>query len=140
VALAAGFATAFSIIAKERDEGRKQIKKVRDELMRAICARIPQTVVNGDIDRVLPHMLNISIPEIKSEYVTLSLDQAGIAVSTKSACREGENDFSHVVRALGGEEWRAKNTLRFSLGRETSVTDVVRVAHELSTIFKRGNM
>lgn len=108
--------------------------------MRLMLAKIPDVQINGVIERVLPHMLNISIPNITSEYVTLSLDQVGIAVSTKSACREGENDFSHVVRAIGGEGWRAKNTLRFSLGRGTRENDIVRVSKELITILTRGNM
>ena len=58
----------------------------------------------------------------------------GIAVSTKSACREGEESRSHAVAALGGEEWRAENTLRFSLGRETSARDMKRVAQALKNI------
>ena len=64
-------------------------------------------------------MLNISIPgERSGEYLVLALDHAGIALSTKSACREGEAR-SHVVAALGGESWRSENSLRFSLGRST---------------------
>ncbi len=140
VALAAGFAAAFKKVASDRDAEKMRLKKMRDELMRQVLAKIPDAQINGDIERILPHMLNISIPNIKSEYVTLSLDQAGIAVSTKSACREGENDFSHVVRLLGGEVWRAKNTLRFSLGRETRELDIPRTAKELVTILSRGNM
>lgn len=140
VALAAGFAAAFKKVASERDTERKRIKKMRDELVQLVKAKIPDVLINGDTERVLPHMLNISIPNIKTEYVTLSLDQAGIAVSTKSACREGENDFSHVVRALGGEAWRAKNTLRFSLGKESREVDMVRLVKELITILTRGNM
>lgn len=140
VALAAGFATAFAHVSKERHEEKMRLKTIRDELMRGIRARIPEAIINGDIDRALPHMLNVSIPRISGEYVTLSLDNERIAVSTKSACREGENDFSHVVRALGGEEWRAKNTLRFSLGRETRMNDMHRAIDVLISILKRGNM
>ena len=79
--------------------------------------------MNTDLDRSLPHMLNISLPDINAEYLTLVLDRAGVAVSTKSACNEGEKS-SHVIKALGGESWRADNTLRFSLGRETSASDL----------------
>ncbi len=68
-------------------------------------------------------MLNISIPNISSEYITLALDHKGVAISTKSACKEGEA-VSHVVEALGGDKWRAGNTLRFSLGRDTRESDI----------------
>ena len=74
---------------------------MRDNFAREIVTRIPGVVVNGDLKRALPHMLNISIPEIQSEYVTLALDAKGISISTKSACREGEERRSHVVEALG---------------------------------------
>ncbi len=124
VALAAGFAEAFSIIAGERESEAKRLRGLRDDFARSILSEIPDAVINGDIKRLVPHMLNISIPDIQSEYLTLALDHAGISISTKSACREGEERRSHVVEMLGGEKWRAANTLRFSLGRGTREHDI----------------
>src|SRR3989344_6634803 len=128
VALAAGFATAFEIVAGERDAEAKRLRSLRDTLARGF-EKIPGLVVNGDLDNALPHMLNISF-ELRAasfktaEYITLALDAKGIAISTKSACREGEEIRSHIVAALGGPAWRAENTLRFSLGRDTSRQDI----------------
>jgi len=130
VALAAGFAAAFEIVARERDAEAKRLSELRDTLVKELSAGIPGLVINGDLKHALPHMLNISIPNISSEYIVLALDTAGIALSTKSACREGEQS-SHVVAELGGESWRAKNTLRFSLGKETIQSDVERTAQAL---------
>ena len=104
VALAAGFACAFAAIAREREIESKRLQKLRDDLAREIVARlsaqagIPNVIVNGDLAHSLPHILNVSIPDIKSEYVILALDHAGISISTKSACREGEARESHVVK------------------------------------------
>ncbi len=153
VALAAGFATAFDVVAQERAFEARRLQAMRDEFARELVARIPGLVINGstsltasgDLKHALPHMLNVSIPNISSEYVTLSLDHAGIAVSTKSACREGEGNISHVVLALGdaknasssialAKEERAQNTIRFSLGRETSQGDLKRVVETLTRI------
>ena len=79
-------------------------------------------------------MLNISIPgERTGEYLVLALDHAGVALSTKSACREGEAS-SHVVAALGAEPWRASNTLRFSLGRGTTEREIKRTLSILEKI------
>ena len=133
VALAAGFAAAFRTVAAERANESKRLKKLRDGLAQELLVRIPRLLVNGDISHTLPHMLNISLPNVSSEYVTLALDHAGIAVSTKSACREGEESRSHVVAALGGGKWRAENTLRFSLGRGTKANDMRRLASALSS-------
>lgn len=141
-ALAAGFAAAFEIIARERGEESRRLETLREELARTLLACIPELVINGSLEHALPHMLNVSIPRSKewrtSEYLTLALDAAGIAVSTKSACREGEESRSHVVAALGGEKWRAENTLRFSLGRETRQVDITRVSRALVEILEKG--
>jgi cysteine desulfurase len=90
--------------------------------------------VNGAHAQAMPHILNISIPNIQSEYLTLALDHAGIAISTKSACREGEASRSHVVEALGGESWRSQNTLRFSLGRSTTKEELIKVVSVLASL------
>lgn len=108
---------------------------MRDNFAREIVAHIPNVVLNGDLKHTLPHMLNISVrSERTGEYIVLALDHAGLALSTKSACREGEA-LSHVVLALGdgksaassiaqASEERARNTLRFSLGRDTTESEL----------------
>ncbi len=144
VALVLGFAAAFELIAKTREVEGKRVRTIRDDLAHRLAENIPGLVLNGDTKRALPHMLNISIPDINSEYVTLSLDQAGIAVSTKSACREGEESRSHVVEALMSpalrevEGWRSQNTLRISLGPTVTELHVSRIAGELTKVVKRG--
>ena len=133
VALATGFAAAFDEISSERDAETKRLRLLRDNFVREIITRISGIVVNGDLKHTLPHMLNISVPgERTGEYLVLALDHAGLSLSTKSACREGEAN-SHVVAALGGEPWRATNTLRFSLGRGTTEREL---KHALSVIEK----
>ncbi len=124
VALAAGFANAFACISRERNNESRRLEGLRGNLARELSARIPSALLNTPLKHSLPHMLNISIPDIQCEYVALSLDRAGIAISTKSACAEGGAKASHVVAALGGEAWRSENTLRFSLGRETRRSDL----------------
>lgn len=144
VAHAAGFATAYEKIGEERLEESLRLRALRDQLARALITHIPGLIVNGDSKRALPHMLNISIPDSAgwqtSEYVTLALDVAGIAVSTKSACREGEESRSHVVAALEGSPpsggWRAANTIRFSLGRGTRAKDIERVLKTLVRVLE----
>lgn len=135
VALAAGFAAAFDCVTAEREAEAKRLRKMRDELAHKLSMYIPGMYINGDLEHALPHMLNISIPgERSGEYLVLQLDHAGVSLSTKSACRESEAS-SHVVAALGGEEWRARNTLRFSLGRDTSEGDLKRTAKTLTQLY-----
>lgn len=131
VELAVGAAAAVSRAVARRADEVVRARHLRDRLFENIAGALPQVVVNGDLRHALPHILNISLPHIQSEYVTLSLDAVGVAVSTKSACREGAERRSHVVAALGGEDWRATNTLRFSLGDDTTEEDVERVGQLL---------
>lgn len=129
--LAAGFAEAFACIAEVRAKEAKRVRALRDELARQLQAHHAGIVVNGDPRHTLPHMLNISVPgERSGEYLALRLDHFGLSLSTKSACREGEA-ASHVVAALGNSlsvaSWRAKHTLRFSLGLATTAKDIKQV-------------
>ncbi len=73
----------------------------------------------------LPNNINISIlqkngkfGEIDGEGMVLRLDEAGIICSSASACASGSGE-SEVVRKIYHDELRAKNTLRFSMGRDT---------------------
>lgn len=142
-ALAAGFASAVEAMAKVREKESRRLQKLRDELAGKIAAQFPSAVFNGptsptvgaDFKRSLPHILNISIPDINAEYMVLALDRSGIAISTKSACNEGDTS-SHVVAALGGPEWRAKNTLRISLGAGTKPAQVSKMVKELTNAYK----
>ncbi|MBI4087768.1 cysteine desulfurase [Candidatus Kaiserbacteria bacterium] len=130
VVLAAGFAAALDVVSRERAEEARRLGNLRDELAASVLSRIPDAIVNGDLKHTLPHMLNVSIPNISAEYLVLALDRAGIALSTRSACNAGESR-SHVVAALGGSAWRAANTLRISLGRETRARDAKRLVEAL---------
>ena len=146
-ALAAGFARAVEVIATERESESLRVTKLRDEFLRDIIQKIPTTIQNGGNARLLPHMLNISIPGIQSEYVTLALDAEGVALSTKSACNEGAEGRSHVVEAIARAQGhrsteedvisRASSTLRFSLGRTTRARDLQRVSQALFKICTR---
>ncbi|MDB5238144.1 MAG: hypothetical protein JWM46_414 [Candidatus Kaiserbacteria bacterium] len=135
VALSVGCAEVLERVAEVRAEETKRLKQLRDDFAATLVKALPDIVINGALDHALAHMLNISIPGIHSEYLTLALDHAGIAVSTKSTCREGEERSSHVVEALGGDPpaggWRAQNTLRFSLGRHTTAVEMKRAAEIL---------
>jgi cysteine desulfurase len=124
MALAAGFAAAIKVVAAERVSEAKRLAPLCNELAAGILAAAPGAVINGSQKHALPHILNISLPDTNTEYLALALDAAGIAISTKSACREQGDTQSHVVAALGGDAWRASSTLRFSLGRETFGSDI----------------
>lgn len=142
VVLATGCAAALIKVARTRATEHARLEKMRAELFTVLQHHIPTLILNTPLEHSLPHMLNISIPSIDTEYFVLSLDSAGIAVSTKSACREGEEAQSHVVYALGPTggytaEVRSAHTIRLSLGQETTMKDIVRAGKEIVHIYAR---
>lgn len=133
--LAALFANAYTLIVRERKQEAKRLQELRVALLKELKSGIPGILMNGQPEHTLPHILNVSVPgEQNGEYLALALDHAGFAVATKSACREGEGNVSHVVAALGGGVWHPRNTVRVSLGRNTTEKDLRRFAHTLARI------
>lgn len=144
-----GLARALEIANKEKEKESARQKKLRDYLISEIEKYIPNTVLNGGRVQRLPNNINVSFPDIESQLMVIELDAKGIAVSAKSACSSEDEDASYVVSALGGGKWpaspdervsrgmRADNSVRFSLGRETTKKDVEKTIRALREIIKK---
>ena len=73
---------------------------------------------------------------VDAEFAVISLDAAGFAVSTKSACSGAESGGSHVIRAISGDEARAQSSIRITLGRQTTKAEIDACIKALSTHIK----
>lgn len=104
---------------------------LRDRLFTLLQEAIPNSVVNGSRASRVANNVNISIPGLDTEYAVIWLDARGIAVSTRSACGAQGSAGSHVVREMTHDEARATSTLRFTLGEETTESDIVRAVKEI---------
>ena len=60
----------------------------------------------------------------------------GICVSNGSACKEGQNTSSHVLKAIGKTDAMAKGAIRFSLGRENTRQDIIEVINTLKNVME----
>ncbi len=141
VPLAVGFAVAAEeMVASMRAEG-VRLRGLRERLRHRLEEGIPGILVNGHAERVLPGVLNVSIPgrvaQIDAEALLFNLDLSGIAASSGSACTSGSIEPSHVLRAIGRDPETASASLRFSLGAGTSSDDVDYAADEIITIVRR---
>lgn len=135
--LATGFAAAFLEGEKKRAVTYKKLREVRATFIEHV-REIEGVVINGTYSDQLPHLVNISIPRIDSEYVMYALDHAGISMSTKSICLLEEGDpVSPVVAELGGESWRATNTLRFSFERNATKKDALSLSATLRAVVSK---
>ncbi len=123
-ALASACAHALKISADMRDAETSRLTILRGLLFTELKKVLPEMIVNGDRELRLPNNVNISIPNISSEMLTLYLGARGVLVSGKSACKSTDESVSHVIAALRPDESPTTGSLRFSLGRATTESDI----------------
>jgi len=127
-----GKATELAIRAMHGGE-MTRISALRDKLEAGVLALFAGATVNGDPSMRTPNTTNISLPEMRGESLVLLLDRYGVCFSSGSACKSGNPDPSHVLRALGMDDAQAHGAIRLSLGLENDEADIEYV---LSTLKK----
>jgi cysteine desulfurase len=131
VALAGAFAVALADAQRSAEECTKKTADRRDYLWAQIKASIPDAILNGPADRRVANNLNISIPGLEAEMAVISLDALGVAASTRSACSAGEEEPSHVIKALGISPELAGTAIRFTLLPDISKSQCRAIAKAL---------
>ncbi|MDD4937889.1 MAG: cysteine desulfurase family protein [Candidatus Shapirobacteria bacterium] len=122
--LIVGFAKAAEIAIHSMDQENIKLTQFRDYLTQNILKNIPRTHLNGPIKNRLSNNINISFDKIEGESLQLSLDLHGIACSTGSACSSHSLEPSHVLLSIGLRLEQAHSSIRFSLGRFTTKSEV----------------
>ncbi len=105
-------------------ETAEHLKNLRDKFEQTVGENISDLVFNGNREKRLPHISNISFRFIEGEGLLINLDLQGVAVSTGSACSSGSLEPSPVIRALGRNDELARGAIRFSFGKDNSDEDV----------------
>jgi len=118
------FGAAARVAVEELDQRVAHDRGLRDRFEAEVEKLIQDVVMNGDRERRLPHLSNISFRFIEGEGLLINLDLMGIAVSTGSACSSGTLEPSPVIRALGRNDELARGSIRFSFGQENTDEDV----------------
>ena len=116
-----GMGEAFRIARLEMAEENARIRTLHDRLLNGL-KNIEETYVNGDLKKRVPHNLNISFNYVEGESLIMAIK--GIAVSSGSACTSASLEPSYVLRALGRTDELAHSSIRFSIGRFTTESDV----------------
>jgi len=116
-----GMGEAFRIARQEMAVENNRIRALRDRLLKGM-QEIEEVFVNGDLDRRVPHNLNISFNFVEGESLIMAVKD--IAVSSGSACTSASLEPSYVLRALGRSDELAHSSIRFTLGRFNSEAEV----------------
>jgi len=120
-------------------EGQANILELRNRLEDEILATIPNASLNGTQDRNqrLPNTSNISFEYIEGENILSHLDEAGICVSTGSACNSDSQEASAVLSAMNIPYMAARGSIRFSLGRYNTADEIDYTLSALPGIIKQ---
>jgi len=136
VAAIVGFAKACEIAKKEMKKEELRISGLRDRLIKGVLGRVPDSYLNGHLEKRLPNNANFGFRGVEGESIVIQLDLAGIAASTGSACSSASLEPSHVLLAIGLKHQEAHGSLRISLGRWTKERDIVYLLKVLPGIVK----
>ena len=116
-----GMGEAFAIAQAEMGTEQERIRMLHHKLLAGLNG-IEQVFVNGDLERRVPHNLNISFNYVEGESLIMGVK--GLAVSSGSACTSASLEPSYVLRALGRSDELAHSSLRMTIGRFTTEAEI----------------
>src|SRR5512139_3895548 len=125
-----GMGEAFRLARLEMATEGERIRMLRDRLLAGLKG-MEEVYVNGDLEHRVPHNLNVSYNFFEGESLIMGMKE--LAVSSGSACTSASLEPSYVLRALGRNDELAHSSIRFTLGRFTTVEDIdfaVKLIHE----------
>jgi cysteine desulfurase len=123
-------------VASLHDENTR-VRGLRDRLEKTILSTIPHTARNGAREPRVPNTSNIGFESVESEGILTLLDQAGICVSSGSACTTGSLEPSHVLTAMKTKTSSARGSIRFSLGIYNTAEEVDYLLEHLPSVIQK---
>jgi len=132
-----GLGKAAELIKNNIDDENNRLIEMRNRLQHDIESKIKGVMLNGHRENRLSNTLNMSFIDTEGESLVMNLDLECVAVSTGSACSEGNVDPSHVLLAMGLTKEEAVSSLRFSFGRYSEKKDTETVMDKLPRIVER---
>ena len=116
-----GMGEAFRIAGEEMASENDRIRMLRDRLYDGL-KDAEEVYVNGDYDHRIAGNINISFNFVEGESLIMALRD--LAVSSGSACTSASLEPSYVLRALGRNDELAHSSIRFGIGRFTTVEEI----------------
>jgi cysteine desulfurase len=133
VALGKAAELAFSAMQEENT----RVKGLRDRFEQGVFETVSSVQLNGHRVHRLPNTSNLAIEGVDSEGMLMLLDQRGVCCSAGSACTAGSLEPSHVLKAMGYSNDRARGSLRFSFSRFNSETEVTEALQIVASAIER---
>jgi cysteine desulfurase len=132
-----GMAKAIEVATATHDEDTKRIERLRNKLESAIVQNISHVEVNGAGAERMPNTLNVAVHYIEGEGILYQLSEQRICASSGSACTSGSLEPSHVLTAMGVPFTAKHGSVRFSLSRYTTESEIDTVIEQFPLIVAR---
>jgi cysteine desulfurase len=120
--LIVGFGEACDIALREMEYDHKRVEFLSQRLISKMFEALPNVIRNGDDKMTYPGCINLSFAFVEGESLLMALKD--IALSSGSACTSASLEPSYVLRAIGTDEDLAHSSIRFGIGRFTTLEEV----------------
>lgn len=132
-----GLAASLELAQTQRGQEAQRLANLSNLFISLLKSEIPSVEINGSTKYRLPNNVHITIPGTDNESLLIALDSAGIMAAAGSACSASKEEASHVLMAMGKSEADARASLRFSLGRGTTESDIRECVQVLARLITR---
>lgn len=127
------FEKAIQLNIEKREENYERLSNLKTSFIEGLNHFNIEYAINGDIEKSLPHILNVYFPSVRSDMLLIKMDLNGVAISAGSACSAGSIEPSHVLVAMYGEEAEEINhSVRFSFGLGNTEAEIEQVVELLA--------
>ena len=131
--LVVGFAKAIEIAVFNQKNNAEKLLFYRNNLLEGLLKNNSGLLINGSIEKRLPHNLNLTVLDLNGAKFHKLL-KSKIICSSGSACSNGEP--SHVLLALGRSFKEAESSIRLSIGLSTNSKDIKKAIHILTNTIR----
>jgi cysteine desulfurase len=133
----AAFATAAKKIINDRVNEQYRILNFKTKLLAELNEIGFEVEVEGHPEENVPNILGLRFPGMEGQFFMLECNQAGLAISTGSACQVGSEKPNQTMIAIGKSEQEAREFVRLSFGKKNEDHQIPQIIEKMSGILKR---
>lgn len=134
---AAAFAAASKEMITNRTVEVQRIEQLREAFLSQLQTLEHSVVIEGNSVNQLPNIVGLRYPGMEGQFLMLECNQAGLAISTGSACQVGSDKPNRTMKALGRTDEEAREFVRFSFGQFVKEDHLKEIIAKIDTILTR---
>lgn len=133
----AAFAAAVKMMVSNQSSELKRLSSLRSNMIQGLIKTGHTIVVEGSENHQSPYILGIRFPGLEGQFLMLECSQAGLAISTGSACQVGSEAPNRSMKAIGRSDEEARQFVRLSFGLDVKEHHIPEIIEKIDIILKR---